>query len=149
MRDTEIDFMDFESARDYVLAFITTLKKTQKERAVAEEELVHWQSRVRLAESRGEPVLKKGAEDRVTELQSRCQRLLEEELDLKRKVDVLKEKLKATKIRSSLQVDADALLAQMQLLVGDRDTLLEKLREEEAVQALEALKKKMGEGGNQ
>ena len=149
MRDTEIDFMDFESARDYVLAFITTLKKTQKERAVAEEELVHWQNRVKLAESRGEPVLKRGAEERVTELHNRCQRLLEEELDLKRKVDVLKEKLKATKIRSSLQVDADALLAQMQLLVGERDTLLEELREEEAVQALEALKKKMGEGGNQ
>jgi len=144
MRDTEIDFMDFESAREYVLAFITTLKKTQKDRAVAEEELVHWKSRVKLAESRAEPVLKRGAEERVTELQNHCQRLLEEELDLRRKVDVLKEKLKATKIRSSLQVDADALLAQMQMLVGEPDTLQEKLREEEAAQALEALKKKMG-----
>jgi hypothetical protein len=148
MRDTEIDFMDFESAREYVLAFITTLKKTQKDRAVAEEELIHWQSRVTLAESRGEPVLKRGAEERVIELQNHCQRLLEEELDLKRKVDVLKEKLKATKIRSSLQVDADALVAQMQMLVGEPDTLQEKLREEEAAQALAALKKKMGEGGN-
>ena len=144
MRDTEIDFMDFESAREYVLAFITTLKKTQKDRAVAEEELVHWKNRVKLAESRAEPVLKRGAEERVTELQNHCQRLLEEELDLRRKVDVLKEKLKATKIRSSLQVDADALLVQMQMLVGEPDTLQEKLREEEAAQALEALKKKMG-----
>jgi hypothetical protein len=149
MRDTEIDFMDFESAREYVLAFITTLKKTQKDRAVAEEELVHWQSRVKLAESRAEPVLKRGAEERVAELQTHCQGLLEEELDLKRKVDVLKEKLKATKIRSSMRVDADALLAQMQMLVGEPDILKEKLRDEEAAQALAALKKKMGEGGNQ
>ena len=149
MKDTEIDFMDFKSARKYVLAFITTLKKTQKDRAVAEEELAHWQSRVKLAESRAEPVLKRGAEDRVVELQSRCNKLLEEEQDLKRKVDVLKEKLKATKIRSSLRVDADALLAQMQMLVGERDTLKEKLREEEAAQALDALKKRMGQGGNQ
>jgi len=149
MRDTEIDFMDFESAREYVLAFITTLKKTQRDRAVAEEELTHWRSRVKLADSRAEPVLKRGAEDRVAELQSQCQRLLEEELDLKRKVDVLKEKLKAAKIRSSLQVDADALLAQMQMLVGEPDTLKEKLRDVEAAQALEALKRKMGQGGNQ
>jgi hypothetical protein len=148
MRDTEIDFMDFESAREYVLAFITTLKKTQRDRAVAEEQLVHWQSRVKLAESRAEPVLKRGAEQRVTELQQQCRRLLEEELDLRRKVDVLKEKLKATKIRSSLQVDADTLLAQMQMLVGEPDRLQEKLREEEAAQALAALKKKMGRGGN-
>jgi len=149
MRDTEIDFMDFESAREYVLAFITTLKKTQRDRVAAEEELAHWRSRVKLAESRAEPVLKRAAEQRAAELQNHCQRLLEEELDLKLKVDVLKEKLKAAKIRSSLQVDADALLAQMQMLVGEPDTLKEKLQDEEAAQALEALKRKMEQGGNQ
>jgi hypothetical protein len=61
-------------------------------------------------------------------------------------VDVLKEKLKATKIRSSLQVDADALLVQMQMLVGEPDKLKENLRNTEADQALQALKKKMGQG---
>jgi phage shock protein A len=146
MRDTDIDFLDFESAREYVLAFITSLKKTQKQRAVAEEELEHWSRRVKLAESRGEPVLKRGAEQRVTELEGRCQQLHQEELELKLKVDVLKEKLKATKIRSSLQVDADALLAQMQMLVGEPDKLKEDLRNTEADQALQALKKKMGQG---
>jgi phage shock protein A len=144
MRDTDIDFLDFESAREYVLAFITTLKKTQKQRAVAEEELEHWRRRVKLAEARGEPVLKRGAEQRVTELEARCKQLYQEELDLKRKVDVLKEKLKATKIRSSLQVDADALLAQMQMLAGEPDRLQEDLRNTEADQALQELKKKMG-----
>jgi phage shock protein A len=146
MRDTDIDFMDFQSAREYVLAFITTLKKTQKQRAVAEEELEHWRGRVKLAESRGEPVLKRGAEQRVAELEAQSQQLLQEELELKRKVDVLKEKLKATKIRSSLQVAADALLAQMQMLVGEPDRLKEDLRSTEADQALQELKKKMKEG---
>ena len=143
MRDTEIDFMDFESAREYVVAFITSLKKTQKQRAVAEEELEHWRGRIKLADSRGEPVLKRGAEQRVSELAAHCQQLLQEEVDLKRKVDVLKEKLKATKIRSSLRVDADALLAQMQMLVGEPDHLKDNLRKEEAEQALQALKQKM------
>ena len=144
MRDTDIDFMDFEPAREYVLAFITTLKKTQKQRAVAEEQLEHWRGRVKLAEARGEPVLKRGAQQRVAELEANCQQLHQEELELKRKVDVLKEKLKATKIRSGLQVDADALLAQMQMLVGQPDELQEQLRDTEAEQALRALKKKMG-----
>ena len=144
MRDTDIDFMDFQSAREYVLAFITTLKKTQKQRAVTEEELELWRGRIKLAENRGEPVLKSGAERRVAELEASCQQLHQEELELKRKVDVLKEKLKATKIRSSLQLDADALLAQMQMLVGEPDKLQEELRNTEADQALRALKKKMG-----
>jgi hypothetical protein len=148
MRDTEIDFMDFEAAREYVLAFITTLKKTQKDRAICEEEMSMWERRVALAESRAEPVLKKAAEERLAELRGRSRRLLEEELDLKRKVDVLKEKLKAAKIRSSLKVDADALLAQMQMLVGEPDSLTEQLRSEEAGQALELLKKRMEEEKN-
>ena len=146
MRDTEIDFMDFESAREYVLAFITTLKETQKQRAVAAEELEHWRGRVKLAESRAEPVLKRGAEQRVAELEAHSHQLIQEELDLKRKVDVLKEKLKATKIRSSLKVDADALLAHMQMLVGEPDHLQENLLKEEAEQALQDLKKKMDQG---
>jgi phage shock protein A len=146
MEDTDIDFMDFESAREYVLAFITTLKKTQKQRAVAEEELEHWRGRVKLADSRGEPVLKRGAVQRVAELEAQTQRLHQEELELRRKVDVLKEKLKTTKIRSSLQVDADSLLAQMQMLVGEPDRLSEELQRTEANQALEALKKKMEKG---
>jgi len=149
MRDTDIDFMDFESAREYVLAFITTLKKTQKQRAVAEEELEHWRGRIKLAESRGEPVLKRGAEQRVAEIEAKSRRLYQEELELKRKVDVLKQRLKATKIRSSLQVDADALLAQMQMLVGEPDRLQESFKNTEAEQALRVLKKQMDERENQ
>jgi hypothetical protein len=146
MEDTDIDLLDFESAREYVLAFITTLKRTQKERAVTEEELSHWQGRVKLADSRGEPVLKRSAEQRVSELESRCHRLRQEELDLKLKVDVLKEKLNAIRIRSGLRVDTDALLGQLQMLAGEPDVLEENLRSTEAEQALQALKRKMSEG---
>lgn len=146
MADTDIDFLDFNSAREYVLAFITTLKSTQKERAISEEEMGLWEKRVRLAENRGEPVLKKAAEERVTELKAEQARLREEETALKSKVDVLKEKLKAIRIRSSLSVDADALLAQLQMAVGEEDTLKKKMKEQEADQALRELKRKMGNG---
>ena len=53
--DTDIDSLDYGSAREYVLAFLTALKQAERERAVAEEELVHWLHRVKAADSRGEP----------------------------------------------------------------------------------------------
>ena len=147
MLDTDIDFMDFESARQYVLAFITTLKSTQRERAVTQEELAIWQRRVKLAADRNEQVLQKAAGQRVAELADKQARLLGEEAELKRKVDVLKEKLRRLRIRSGMTVDADALLAQLSMLAGEPDTLKQSLKEQEARAALEELKRKMNGGG--
>jgi phage shock protein A len=147
MTDTDIDSLDFPAAREYVLNFIISLKRTQKDRAMAEEELEQWERRVKLAASRGEPILKRSAEQRVTELKSRRGELLEEESRLRVKVDVLKEKLRALAVRSSLSVDADALLAQLSMVAGSRDPLKEQLAGEEATQALEELKRKMREEG--
>jgi hypothetical protein len=147
MLDTDIDFMDFDSARQYVLAFITTLKSTQRERGVTEEELGLWQRRVKLAAGRGEQVLQKAAEAKVAELDAKQTRLRGEEADLARKVDVLKQKLRMLRVRSTLTVDADALLAQLSMLAGEPDTLKKSLKEQEAQAALDELKRKMNGGG--
>jgi hypothetical protein len=146
MSDTDIDFLDYEAAREYVVSFIAALKRAQKERAIAQEELALWERRVKLAESRAEPILKRGAEERVRELRAKTGRLLDEEASMRRKVDVLKEKLKALKVRSAMSVDADALLAQLQMLAGEPDTLSEALRDAEASQALDQLKRKLADG---
>jgi phage shock protein A len=147
MPDTDIDFMDFDSARQYVLAFITTLKNTQRERSVTEEELAIWQRRVKLAAGRGEQALQKAAEARAAELAEKLTRLQGEEADRGRKVDVLKGKLRSLRIRSAMTVDADALLAQLSMLAGEPDTLKQSLKEQEALAALEELKRKVHGGG--
>jgi hypothetical protein len=147
MLDTDIDFMDFDSARQYVLAFITTLKSTQRERGVTEEELALWQRRVKLAAGRREQVLQKAAEEKVAELAAKQARLRAEEAELAAKSDVLKEKLRRLRIRSTLTVDADALLAQLSMLAGEPDTLKRNLQQQEAQNALEELKRKMHGGG--
>ena len=36
MSDTDIDSLDYEAAREYVVAFIAAFKRTQKERAIAQ-----------------------------------------------------------------------------------------------------------------
>jgi len=123
MLDTDIDSLDYDSAREYVLAFLASLNQTQRERGIAEEELAQWTHRVKLAENRGEPLLKKNAGDRVAELRESTDRLAAEEQVLKRKVEVLKQKLLLLRQRASFAVDADALLAQLSLLAGEPTTL--------------------------
>ena len=142
--DTDIDSLDHGSARKYVLAFLTALKRSERERAIAEEELVHWERRVKLAENRGEPQLKKLASGRAAELREQATRLRNEEQGLRRKVAVLRQKLAVLRERASFAVDADALLAQLRLLAGEPGSLDLELKDLEARAALEALKRKQG-----
>jgi hypothetical protein len=67
-----------------------------------------------------------------------------EERELGRKAAVLKEKLQALRVRAGLGVDAEALLAQLQMLAGEPDRLEAELKEEEAQAGLQKLKKKHG-----
>ena len=136
--------MDYGSAREYVLAFLAALKRSERERAIAEEELVHWHHRVKLAENRGEPQLKKLAAGRAAELRERATRLAAEEQGLRRKIAVLRQKLLVLRERASFAVDADALLAQLRQLAGEPGALDLTLKELEAQAALEALKRKQG-----
>ena len=140
--DADIDSLDHGSAREYVLAFLKALKQTERERAVAEEELVHWERRLKPAENRGEPQLKKLAAGRVAELEQQVARLRGEEQVLRRKVAVLRRKLAALRQRASFAVDADALLTQLRLLAGEPGTLDQELNELEAQAALEAFRGK-------
>jgi hypothetical protein len=77
---------------DAQAALDAELRNTQKERAVAEEELAQWERRVRLAQSRGEPLLKRTAEQKAAELKSFVARLVEEEERLKDRASRLGER---------------------------------------------------------
>jgi phage shock protein A len=121
--DADIDCLDQESAGEYVLAFLAALKRSEKERAIAEEELVHWEHRVRLAESRGEPQLRKAAAGQVGELRERATRLAAEEQGLRRKTAELRRKLASLGERASFAVDADRLLVQLRQEAGEPGAL--------------------------
>lgn len=140
--DTDIDSLDYGSAREYVVAFLTALKRAERERAVAEEELVHWLARVKAAESRGEPQLKKLAASRAAELRESATRFAAEEQVLRRKTAELRQKLLVLREKASFAVDADDLLAQLRLLAGEPGTLDRGMKEPQTQAALEALKRK-------
>jgi phage shock protein A len=142
MLDTDIDGLDPGQAAQYVLAFITTLKQTQKACEAACEEVNIWTRRVTLARSRGEQGLAAQAQARLSEATSKQSQLESELADLTSKVAVLKDKLVRLRLTGPRLVDTDSLLAQLQSVAGKKDELQEAMNIEEANAALDELKKR-------
>ena len=147
MLDTDIEGLDPAQASEYVLAFITTLKKTEKSLAEAAEETNTWTRRVTLARSKGDEGLAAQAQARLSDATAK-QSALEAELgDLRRKVAVLKDKLARLKMTGGRLVNTDLLLAQLQMVVGEKEKLGDAMKQQEADAALDELKRKSTEGG--
>jgi len=147
MSDTDLSGLSPKDAAEYVLAFITTLKTTERDLAKAREEADLWRRRSALAVERGQPELAAQAQARQTECEAKATQLEAEVLDLKGKVSVLKDNLTRVRMQVPRTVDVDMLLTQLQMIVGEKDMLADKFKSEEASAKLEELKKKMG-GGN-
>jgi hypothetical protein len=148
MKDTDIDGLGPEDARQYVLQFIISLKKTRSRHRELSEQLATWRRRAALAAEKQALDLEAQARLRVDELTAREAALAREESALTVKVDILKEKLSSLRLRGQMQVDADALLARLQQLAGPRDRLAEALKDEEADQLLAELKERLENEGS-
>jgi phage shock protein A len=147
MQDTDIEGLDPQNAAEYVLAFVTTLKKTEMDLASAAEDATKWTRRVTLAVEKGEEELAGLARAKLAEVEGKKAALETELADLRLKVVILKEKLQRLRRRFQKSVDTDVLLAELEMLVGKKDTLAETFKAEEAGVKVEELKKKMA-GGN-
>jgi hypothetical protein len=148
MLDTDLEGMNPQQATEYVLAFITTLKQTEKAVFAAEEEANLWTRRVALAAAKGDTGLTAQAQARLSDSVAKKARLETELADLKTKVGVLKEKLVRIRMTGGRLIDTDLLLAQLQMVVGPKDELAGKMKNEETNAALDALKKKMDDGSS-
>ncbi len=142
MLDTDIEGLDPAQASQYVLAFLTTLKQTEKSLDAAREDTNTWTRRVTLARSRGEETLAAQAQARLSDATAKQSRLESELADLRAKVAVLREKLARLRMTGGRLVDADLLLAQLQMAAGKKDELGEAMKKAEANAALDELKKK-------
>ncbi|HVP18961.1 MAG TPA: hypothetical protein VMU36_08175 [Spirochaetia bacterium] len=143
MIDTDIEGLGPKEASEYVLAFITTLKQTEKAVASAEENVSLWTRRVALARSKGDETLAARAQARLDEASAKKAGLDAELADLKGKVAVLKQKLVHVRATGGRSVDTDLLLAQLEMVVGKKDELAQAMKEEETKAALDDLKNKM------
>lgn len=141
--DTDIGGMEPEAAKEYVLSFITTLKTTQRQKQTLTEEKKLWQERVLLARNKQESELELKALERLSEIQTKIATLEAEEKELAPKVAVLKEQLLKLVRAPQMSVDAEGLLAQLQMIVGEPDKTAEAFKQEEADIELQNLKKKL------
>ncbi len=148
MLDTDIEGLGPKEAAEYTLAFITTMKQTERELAKVSEEMATWTRRVTLARDRGEASLAEQAQAKIPPLEARRATLEGEVQELRVKAGVLKEKLGRLRMKLARSVDTDMLLAQLQMLAGPKDAVAEAFQKEEAQARLDELKKKMeGKGG--
>jgi len=143
--DTDLSGMDPQAAKEYVLAFITSLKQTQRQKETQIKDKTLWQERVEFAKQRNESDLAFKAEERVSQIQAKIDTLKQEETELKNKVAIMKQELKRLIASPTFTVDADLLLAQLEMIVGEPDKTAEAFKEEEAKAELEKLKKKIKE----
>lgn len=141
----DLSGMDMESAKEYVLAVIITLKQTIKRIETLSQEKQVWQSRVKLAEQKGAPEMRREAEKRVESLTEEIDKIKIEAEEYSKQADILKRQLSLLKIRTPSMDNLDMLLAQLSLLEEEPDKTAESFREFEAQAALEALKKKLSE----
>jgi len=141
--DTDLSGMTPEAAREYVPAFIKSLKETRRQRDKLAEKLDLWVKRIELAERGDRPELAQQARSRVESIRGDVARLSQEEEDLKGKVDVLKENLKGLPLGFQPTVNAEQLLAQLEMVVGERDETEEKFQEMKVQSKLEELKRKL------
>jgi phage shock protein A len=142
--DTDLSGMELEDAKEYILAFIQTLKETQAKINKLGEETVVWNERIKLAVERNKTDLKLAAEEKAAEIYREIDMLSREESELKSKISVMKENLKKLKHKFNFTVDTEQMLADIEMLVGKKDELSDKFKQEEAEKRLEELKKRMG-----
>lgn len=150
MDDTDIRGLSAADARAYALEFMTSLKTTESELAALGDELRLWSRRLELAAAKGAAELEAAARARVDELTARRTALEAERAELAAKVARIREQLPMAGA-SERSVDADLLLAQLQMetgeaLGGSSATTESDIAALGTDDALAALKRKLAEG---
>jgi len=116
--DTDLSGLDYPSARAYALEFMTALKTAEKALEAARQEVRLWTDRAALAVSKGMADLETAARAKAGEAEAKAASLEAEKADLARKITRIREKLPVLKA-SERSVDADLLLAELQMATGE------------------------------
>ncbi len=148
--ETDLTGLDPAAAREYVLGYITALRLTAKKRQRLEVSLKTWEERIKQATDAGNETLRTAARNEMQRIQDGLGRVASEEAELTAQVAVMKRHLKSMQHGPVVNADAEALLAQLQSLTGEPDTLkddLDRLGAEQRADAeLAALKRRMAQG---
>jgi phage shock protein A len=144
--------MNVLEAKEEFLAFVATLKLTQKEISALEIEAEKWKNRTQLAEKHGQEDLIKESFKEAERINFKLSVLKEEEHSLKSSIDELRKLIPALTARERI-IDPDLLEQELLAALGQTEEearaerAFRKLEKENAVDlALEELKIKMKGG---
>jgi phage shock protein A len=115
--DSNLRGMGQAQAREYITAYLTTLKLTEKKHRELEEELAKWKSRIGLARSRGAEDLALGAEKEAACVESRRDALAQEIRELRSQIEVMRRQLPGLAARER-SVDPDLLEQELLMAAG-------------------------------
>ena len=116
--DTDLRGLSTEDARAYALEFMAALKTLERDLSALAEEVTLWAKRVEIAAAKGAAELEAAARAKLAELAAKKSGLEAERADLAAKVTRIREKLPMV-AASERSIDADLLLAQMQMATGE------------------------------
>ena len=152
MDEVQLSGMSPADAKDYILNFITTLKLTEKNIQNLDEEVSKWQSRIDLANSKGQAELALDAEKEKNRLLEKKLTLPEEADQLKQQIEEMRRQLPLLASRER-SIDPDLLEQELLMAAGHMPGDEEKVRIERqfaqmekaqaAETALEELKAKL------
>lgn len=146
--NTNLSGLDPESAKEYVLQYIVSLKRVQQRRSQLAEELKLWSDRAGLAAEKGREDLKEQALAKCREVSATDDQLAAEERSLTMDIQDMKRQLEMIRRQPVATVNTDLLLAQLEQVVGEKDLTASKFRSVEADQALDELKRRVAEESN-
>ncbi len=149
METTDLSGMSPEDAREYVLRCATQLHSIKRERAQLRKSFEEWERRARLAQEAGRTELYDEALSQCRAFTEKHEALGVEEAELAHDVAVMKENLRSVNIAGERTVDPDALLRNLESVVGEHHALENEMRSAELDVELEALKRKLADEENQ
>jgi phage shock protein A len=133
------------SLAEEVYHYTLTLKRYTLDIRKLEEEKEKWENRITLASKQNRPDLESEAVIRRDEIANKIEGLKLEQDQIVTELGALKRRLETLRTSPEPSVDADLLLEQLNMVVGERDKLDEQFKEQEAENALEQLKRKINE----
>ncbi|MFP4382659.1 MAG: PspA/IM30 family protein [Spirochaetia bacterium] len=137
--------MSDKSLAEQVYHYTLTVKRYTMDIKRLEEEKEKWNNRVSLAAKENRSDLEAEAAVRRDEINQKIEGLKIEREAVISELSSLKRELEMLRDAPEQTVDADLLLEQLNMVVGERDKLADQFREQEAETALEALKRKIAD----
>jgi len=143
----------FKKSREAVVELIAARKLEEQKRKQLQEEFSRWEQRAREAEAAGRKEDAVKAVDRCTEISDADAAAKAHILRLEKEIAAAEEQLRNAAVKESRSVNAEALLASLERVVGPTDSegkALEKLSQDRSVdEELERLRRRLSEEESQ